>query len=154
MSPAVADSELLTPTELCAWRGMLRVHSHLVKALDAELVAEHGLSLTAYEVLLYLDEAPGRRMRMHDLASSVLLSRSGLTRLVDRLERDGFIERVACEEDARGAFAVLTPAGQRKRDTARATHLDGVRRHFLARLGPREQEALGGIWERVLRSLT
>src|SRR5436853_1608748 len=108
MTTTSASGAQLSERELGAWRGLLRAHSTLVKALDAELVSEHGLALTSYEVLLYLADAPDGKMRMHDLASSVLLSRSGLTRLVDRLERDELITRKACDSDARGAYAVLT----------------------------------------------
>ena len=117
----------LSPTELRAWRGMLRVHSRLVKVLDARLDQDHGLPLTSYEVLVHLSEADGGRMRMCDLAESILLSRSGLTRLVDRLERDGLLQRVACADDARGSFATLTPAGRDKLAEARVSHLEGVR---------------------------
>ncbi|HEY3185937.1 MAG TPA: MarR family transcriptional regulator, partial [Solirubrobacteraceae bacterium] len=99
----------LTPQELCAWRGMLRVHAYLTKALDAQMEARHGLPLISFEVLVFLAEADGERMRMCDLASSILLSRSGLTRLVDRLEREALIVRESCASDARGAFARLTP---------------------------------------------
>jgi hypothetical protein len=91
----------LEPAELGAWRGMLRVHSALVKALDAELLATHGLPLTSYEVLINLQAAPGRRRRMAELADGVLLSRSGTTRLVDRLERDGLLVRDTCDSDGR-----------------------------------------------------
>jgi DNA-binding MarR family transcriptional regulator len=150
MSPDSATPTLLTPRELRAWRGLLRVHATLVKALDAELERAHGLSLTSYEVLLFLNDSPEGRLRMHDLASSVLLSRSGLTRLADRLERDGFIEREACESDARGSFAVITAAGREKLCAARVTHLDGVRRHFLSHLDDEAQDRLGDVWERVL----
>jgi DNA-binding MarR family transcriptional regulator len=143
-------AHLLDPRELRAWRGLLRVHTTLVKALDAELEAAHGLALTSYEVLLFLAEAPEGKMRMHDLAASVLLSRSGLTRLVDRLERDGLITRASCQSDARGAFAVITPAGRTLLEAARATHLDGVRTHFLDHLGGDELEALGDAWEKVV----
>jgi DNA-binding MarR family transcriptional regulator len=129
---------------------MLRVHAYLRKALDAQMEAEHGLPLTSYEVLLFLAEADGERMRMCDLASSILLSRSGLTRLVDRLERDALIVRESCASDARGAFARLTPEGRAKLDAARRTHLAGVRELFLDRLSPAEQELLGQVWERVL----
>lgn len=148
--PETTSTALLTPPELRAWRGLLRVHASLVKALDAELERAHGLSLTSYEVLLFLGDSDEGRQRMHDLASSVLLSRSGLTRLADRLERDGLIVRRACESDARGSFAVITDAGRAKLVAARATHLDGVRRHFLSRLTDAEQDALGDVWERVL----
>jgi DNA-binding MarR family transcriptional regulator len=89
-------------------------------------------------------------MRMNDLAASVLLSRSGLTRLVDRLERDGYLERCSCAHDARGAFAVLTPAGREKLEAARETHLAGVRELFLSRFSDEELDVLGSAWDRVL----
>lgn len=144
------STTLLSPSELRAWRGMLRVHQTLVKALDVELEREHGLSLTSYEVLLFLGDSEAGKLRMHDLATQVLLSRSGLTRLADRLERDGLMEREACESDARGSFAVITAAGREKLAAARATHLDGVRRHYLSHLSTEEQDALGDTWERIL----
>jgi DNA-binding MarR family transcriptional regulator len=140
----------LDTRELRAWRGLLRVHAQLSKALDAQLDAAHGLQLTSYEVLMYLSDAEGGRMRMNDLASSVLLSRSGLTRLVDRLEREGYLERCSCAHDARGAFAVLTPAGREKLEAARVTHLAGVRELFLSKFSPEELDVLGDAWERVL----
>ena len=150
VSPQAAELRLLSPPELRAWRGMLRAHAALAKALDAQLEAAHGLQLSSYEVLTYLADAEDERMRMCDLASSILLSRSGLTRLVDRLQREGLIERVACDADARGAFAKLTPAGREKLRAARATHLAGVRAHFLDLFTPEELEVLGGAWDRVL----
>jgi len=142
----------LDARELRAWRGLLRVHAQLSKALDAQLDAAHGLQLTSYEVLLYLSDAEGGRMRMNDLAASVLLSRSGLTRLVDRLEREGYLERCSCAHDARGAFAVLTQPGREKLEAARETHLAGVREHFLAHFTPEELDLLGDAWERVLKT--
>ena len=111
-----------------AWRGMLRAHAALTKALDADLDSAHGLPLSSYEVLLHLNDATDRRMRMRDLASSVILSRSGLTRLADRLERKELIRRESCASDARGAYAVLTPAGADMLAAARTTHLAGVAR--------------------------
>src|SRR4051794_20115455 len=145
-----ATGQQLDDRELRAWRGMLRVHATLTKALDAELDAAHGLPLSSYEVLMNLADADGERMRMSDLAAMVILSRSGLTRLVDRLEREGLIARESCPSDARGSFATLTPAGRRKLDAARATHLAGVRSLFLAHFSAEEQELLGTAWERVL----
>lgn len=139
----------LSPLELGAWRGLLRAHAHLVKALDGELEQVHGLPLTSYEVLLYLDAADDGRMRMCDLASCVLLSRSGLTRLIDRLEREGLVARHSCEQDARGAYARLTESGHAKLATVRPTHLDGVRRHFLRHFDEAELDQLAGYWERV-----
>ena len=140
----------LAPEELAAWRGLLRIHSALVKALDAELLAGHELPLTSYEVLINLQAAPGRRRRMAELADGVLLSRSGMTRLVDRLEREGLLERDACVDDGRGTFTVLTDKGEALLDTARRTHLDGVRERFLRHFEPGELRTLAGFWDRVL----
>jgi DNA-binding MarR family transcriptional regulator len=128
---------------------MLRVHAALTKELDAELAREHNLPLSSYEVLLYLADAPDGRMRMAELAESVLLSRSGLTRLVDRLEREGLLKRERCESDARGYFAQITPQGRRIFDAARRTHLDGVRARFLSRFSRDELRALGALWEKL-----
>src|ERR1700741_1803202 len=123
---APETSAHLTPTELGAWRGLLRVHTALVKALDAELTAAHKLPLSSYEVLLTLETAPGRKRRMAELADSVLLSRSGMTRLVDRLENDGLLLRDHCTDDGRGCYAVLTDKGAAALEQARHTHLGGV----------------------------
>jgi DNA-binding MarR family transcriptional regulator len=152
-SPDPAAVAQLDARQLQAWRGMLRVHAMMTKALDAQLEAEHGLSLSSYEVLMYLNDAEGQRMRMSDLASTVILSRSGLTRLVDRLERDGLLERQTCASDARGCFASLTETGRRRLQAARATHLVGVRTLFLDHFGEAELDALGAAWERVLPGL-
>jgi DNA-binding MarR family transcriptional regulator len=128
---------------------MLRAHAELTRALDAQLAREHNLPLSSYEVLLFLADAPDGRMRMSELAESVLLSRSGLTRLVDRLERDGLLKRERCESDARGLFAEITPEGRRLFDAARRTHLDGVRALFLNRFSRDELRALGGLWQKL-----
>ena len=128
---------------------MLRAHAALTKALDADLEAAHGLPLSSYEVLMFVADAEGGRMRMRDLADSVILSRSGLTRLVDRLEREGLLKRETCASDARGAYAVLTPAGGRKLAAARSTHLGGVHSLFLAHFSEDELDALGDAWDRV-----
>lgn len=143
------SSKPLSDRELLAWRGMLRAHSAVTKALDAELEEQHEISLTSYEVLLHLEGAPDGRMRMSDLASRLLLSRSGATRLVDRLERDGLIVRDSCPSDARGSFAVLTPAGATKLESSRRTHLAGVRRLYLDLLTAEQQEQLGAAWEKI-----
>jgi len=139
----------LTPVELGAWRGMLRVHTALVRELDTELLAAHDLPLSSYDVLIYLQSAPGRRLRMAELADSVLLSRSGVIRLVDRLEREGLIVRDTCTSDGRGCFAVLTDAGEALLARARPTHLDGVRERFLSRFSEDELAQLAEFWERV-----
>lgn len=149
MSSATQSPDLDT-RELAAWRGMLRVHRELVARLDAELEREQGLPLSSYEVLIYLAEAPGGRLRMGELAATLLLSRSGLTRLVDRLERESLVQRERCEDDARGFFALITDAGRRKLRAARPVHLAGVRRHFLSDLESEDLEALARAWAKVL----
>ncbi|MBD0281218.1 MAG: MarR family transcriptional regulator [Thermoleophilaceae bacterium] len=143
--------EELDADELAAWRGMLRVHADMTRELDADLTLRHGLPLTSYEVLLYLADAPGGRRRMSELADSVLLSRSGLTRLVDRLERDGLLEREQCEEDARGYFAAITDKGRAVFTEARRTHLAGVRERFIDRLSREELRTLGALWGKIRR---
>jgi len=129
---------------------MLRVQSELLRDLDADLVARHGLPLRSYEVLLMLEDAPGKRLRMTDLSRSVLLSPSGVTRLVDRLEKDGLVDRQSCAEDGRGLYAVLTAAGDQRLLAARTTHLEGVRRLFLDRLSPADLAHLSSAWELVV----
>jgi DNA-binding MarR family transcriptional regulator len=140
---------LLTHDELGAWRGLLRVHAGMTKALDAELMREHRLPLSSYEVLLYLADSPEGRLRMSELADRVLLSRSGLTRLVDRMERDGLLRRQRCEVDQRGWFAEITDDGRELFERARRTHLDGVRERFLSHLSRDEQRTLAELWEKV-----
>jgi DNA-binding MarR family transcriptional regulator len=138
----------LSSDELAAWRGFLRLHAALAKSLDDELQAAHGLPLTSYEVLVVLKAAPGGKLRMAELADRVLLSRSGMTRLVDRLVRSGLIERDTCTDDGRGAYAVLTARGDALLAQARPTHLDGVRERFLSHFEPDELETLGRWWAR------
>ena len=129
---------------------MLRAHAALTRALDAQLVAEHGISLSSYEVLLFLADSSEGRMRMSELASSVLISRSGLTRLVDRLERSGLLRREPCGDDGRGYFATITAEGLDLFRAARRTHLAGVREMFLGRFSRAELRSLGSMWERLL----
>ncbi len=140
----------LTRPEFAAWGGLLRAHRALVHELDAELSSAHGLPLRSYEVLLHLHEAPERRLRMTALSRSVLLSASGVTRLVDRLERDGYVCRRQCSEDGRGAYAELTEAGAGKLAEARPTHLAGIRRLFLRHFDDDDLGRLDDYWERVL----
>lgn len=148
MTPSETSGPL-SERELGAWRGMLEVNSRVTHRLDAEMRAEHGLSLSAYEVLMFLDDAPRHRLRMAEIADRVLLSRSGCTRLVDRLVELGYVTRSAAEGDGRGLFAELTPAGIEKAAAARRSHREGVRRYFLRRLSAADQEALVAIWERL-----
>jgi DNA-binding MarR family transcriptional regulator len=125
-----------------AWRSFLTAHARITRRLDEEIQAAHGLSLAEYDALLQIAHAPGRRVRMNVLAERVILSRSGITRLVDRLEAAGAVERAACSTDARGQEAVLTPVGLERLRSAAPTHLEGIRRYFLDRLDPAELQAL------------
>ena len=144
-----AGGDLLTPLELEAWRGMLRAHASLVRALDADLRASHGLSLTSYEALMLLGTSPRKRMRISELSSATLLSVSGMSRMVDRLAREGLVVRESCEEDGRGAEVSLTPVGRARLRAARGGHLAGVRREFLGRFSDDELAAMGGFWRRI-----
>ncbi|HLM31739.1 MAG TPA: MarR family transcriptional regulator [Solirubrobacterales bacterium] len=147
---ASTSSDLLSDRELAAWKGMLEVHAVLVAQLDRELERDHGLPLTSYEVLMYLGDADREKLRMSELADRLLLSRSGITRLVDRLVRQGLIVRERCADDRRGYYAQLTDAGRAKLGPARRAHLAGVRQHFLDRLDSEQIDGLGEIWRRLL----
>ncbi len=114
------------------WRAFLQAHARITRRLDEELRAEHDLSLAEYDALLTIADAPGRRIRMRQLADRVILSKSGVTRLIDRLVLDGLVQRDACLSDARGAEAVLTTAGLDRLRRASRTHLRGIDEHFLA----------------------
>jgi DNA-binding MarR family transcriptional regulator len=152
MATTTPRSEGLRVDELAAWRGLLRAHALLSKRLDAALETEHGLALTSFEVLDLLGAEGEHRMRMCDVAVSVGLSRSGLTRLVDRLEREGLVERVSCPSDARGAFAALTATGRARLEAARPTHVDAVRAGLLEHVTPDELALLASVWERVVEA--
>jgi DNA-binding MarR family transcriptional regulator len=128
---APARRSVPTREQLASWRSFLRAHALVIRALETELVAEQQLSLAAYDVLVQLVEAPGHRLRMTELADAVLLSRSGVTRLVDRLEKAGLVSRCRVAGDGRGVAAQLTEAGVNRLRTASRTHLTGVMRHFV-----------------------
>jgi DNA-binding MarR family transcriptional regulator len=144
-----SGEESLSEGEVRAWRGLLRAHACLAKRLDAELEQAHGLPMTSYEVLHHLQDSSGGRMRMCDLAEQAQLSRSGLTRLVDRLERDELLERCSCDHDARGSYACLTELGRERLAEARGTHLAVVREHFFSRFSEGELSALADLWDRI-----
>jgi len=127
---------------LAVWRRFLEAHALVVGALEAELDEARGLPLAWYDVLVSLHEAPGHRMRMQELAPRVLFSRSGLTRLVDRMVAAGYVDREPCEDDRRGTFAVLTPVGARCLRDATGVHLRGVRDHFTRHLDDADVAAL------------
>jgi len=144
-----SDSRQLDARELAAWRGMLFAYRDLTTAIDERLEREHGLSLSSYEVLLLLSQAPDHSMRMGALAERLLLSRSGLTRLVDRMVGRGLVERHTCSDDRRGTYARLTDAGTQKFRAAQPTNLAAIREVFMSRLEDRDLEDLARVWARL-----
>jgi DNA-binding MarR family transcriptional regulator len=140
---------------LDTWRAFLTAHALLTRRLDEDLRAENGLTLGEYSALLQVAEAPDRSLRMNQLADGILLSRSGVTRLIDRLEADGLIARSTCTEDGRGSLAVLTEAGLDRLRAAAGTHLRGIDQYFLSIVPDAEldhfQITFRAIAERVRR---
>jgi len=134
---------------LAAWRSFLRTHSHLVRQLEQQLQAHGKIPLGSYDVLVQLAEAPGNRLRMSELAEAVLLSRSGLTRLVDRLQRAGLVQREPDPDDARGMYSVLTAKGRDTLRDASYVHLAGVSALVLNRLSDTELRQLQALMVRL-----
>jgi DNA-binding MarR family transcriptional regulator len=133
---------------VAVWRSFLRAHANVLRELEREL-ADAGLPLGWYDVLLQLAEAPGRRLRMADLADRVLLSRSGLTRLVDRLQAEGLVDRAPSPDDARGTYTVQTAQGLARLRDAVPVHLGGVQRHWLSRFSDDELRTLKDLLGRL-----
>ena len=138
----------LDPLESRAWRAFLARHARVTRRLEADLLARNALPLAEFDVLFQLAIADGRRLRMNELADRVLLSRAGITRLVDRLIADGLVSRVKCDSDARCYFAVLTATGLDRLEAATPGHLDAVRRYFLESFTTVELETLAELMER------
>jgi DNA-binding MarR family transcriptional regulator len=138
------------PAQLAAWRLLLETHATVTELLERELMAERGLALSRYDVLLNLAEAPGGRLRMQELSASVLLSKSGLSRLVDRMVAAGLVRRERCEDDRRGWFAVLTDQGRSALRRAAPVHLRGISEHFTRHLEPDEVQLLTAVLSRVV----
>jgi DNA-binding MarR family transcriptional regulator len=142
-----ATESLETPLKprdprLAPWRAFVRAQAHVSRRLDEDLRNEHGMSLQEYVALLILVESPGHRLRMGRLADSLTLSKSGATRLIDRLVADGLVARVSCSSDARGAEAELTKRGVDRLRTAAPTHLRGIAEYFLAPIGQTDLEVI------------
>jgi DNA-binding MarR family transcriptional regulator len=143
------DTSRLEGDALEAWRSFLQSHATILRLLDAELVAEHGITTRDYEVLLYLAQAPDHRLPMSALAESTMLTRSGITRLVDGLVAGGFIERAACPNDARVSYAQLTDDGLTKLRNAGCTHVRSIGRLFLEHFSPEETGQLASLLGRL-----
>jgi DNA-binding MarR family transcriptional regulator len=134
---------------LDAWVGLLRAHAALTRELNADLVNQHGLTINDYEVLLHLARTENRRLRRVDLAERLLLTASGITRLLDGLERSGWVDKARCDSDARVTYAVLTDAGLEKLRGAADTHVGGIRSVFEARFDGQELAKLAELLERL-----
>ncbi len=145
----LGTSSRLNGAALEAWRGYLQSHASIVRELDASLVAEHGLTTRDYEALLYLAQDPDRRLPMSALAERTMLTRSGITRLVDGLVDAGLVERIACPSDARVSYAQLTDAGYDKLRDAGCTHVTSIRRLFCEHFTPEELEQLAELLGRL-----
>ncbi|HEV7639565.1 MAG TPA: MarR family transcriptional regulator [Gaiellaceae bacterium] len=137
------------PRQLDSWIAYLRSHSAITRELSAQLQREHGLTLNDYEVLLLLSHAEGGRMRRVDLAESILLTASGITRLLEGLERAGFVRKDTCSADARVSYAKLTEEGARKLGEASITHLRGIDELFLGRYSRSELATLAELLSRL-----
>ena len=137
------------PQQLDAWVSFLRAHAAITRELSAQLQREHGLTLNDYEVLLHLSHAEGWMLRRVDLAERVLLTASGITRLLEGLERSGFVCKRTCESDARVSYAKLTDAGAAKLRDASVTHLRGIDELFSSRYSGSELATLAELLSRL-----
>ncbi len=136
-------------TGVRAFTALLRGHAAATRRLSAELSADHGLTLSEYEVLLRLAWAPDRRLRRVDLAEQVVLTASGITRLLDGLEKSGHVERATCDSDRRVVYAVLTETGLAKLREASVSHVAQIDGFFAERFDDAELEAVGELLSRL-----
>lgn len=143
----VRDVEKVTELELSAWRFFIKTHAEIIEKIEQDLAAQKRVPLTTYDVLIALFETPNRKLRFGDLNKKVVLTKSGLTRLVDRLEREGLIKRERSEEDRRGTYAVLTEAGEVELRRAWPVYAKGIKRHFAAPLSENNLESLHNAFE-------
>jgi len=146
-----SEERELTEAELAAWHGMLTAHAALIRELDRQLRAVHGLGVPEFDVLITLFNGAERGVRMTDLAKAIMLSPAGLTHMVTRLERDRLVERAVDAADRRSFLVRLTPDGRARLDTARVTHKAVIHAHFTARLTGGQLEELASIWAALLR---
>ena len=146
---SIVAPQRLDGAALEAWRSYLQSHASILRELDASLVAEHGITTRDYEALLYLAQAPERSLAMSALAERTMLTRSGITRLIDGLVEAGWIERVPCEKDARVSYARLTDAGYEKLRQAGYAHVASIRRLFLEHFTAAEIDQLADLLGRL-----
>jgi len=143
------SSQVLSAQAISAWVAFLRGHAALTRELNAQLVADHGLTINDYEVLLRLSRAPDVRLKRVELAQSVLLTPSGITRLLDGLQAAGWVDKASCASDARITYAVLTESGAQKLREAAASHLSDVDRVFAGHFDEAELETLARLLGRI-----
>lgn len=146
-----SEERQLTGIELAAWHGMLAAHATLIRELDGQLRAAHGLGVSEFDVLITLFNGAERGVRMTDLATAIMLSPAGLTHMVTRLERDRLVERAVDPGDRRSFLVRLTPAGRGRLDAARVTHNAVIRDRFTARLTAPQLHQLSSAWNAILR---
>jgi DNA-binding MarR family transcriptional regulator len=139
-----------TPAEFAAWRGMLRVHSSVMRELDRRLLRAHGIGIDAYAALITMVGAPRSRMTIGELGERRNLSPSGISRAVDKLEKAGLVERTTNPADERSRLVGLTAHGVRRLREAQVTHHATVRELILDHLDERDIETLGEIWEKAM----
>lgn len=142
-------SRIIAKVGLAAWRAFITAHAEVIGAISKEMEAAGQVPLSSYDVLVALSESPEHRLRMHELARDVILSRSALTRLVDRLERQGLLRREHCGTDRRGAYAVLTDPGQEALSTAWPIYGRSIQRHFVDRLNDDELAVIRAVMSRI-----
>ena len=143
------SSQVLTTQVLPAWARLLRAHAATTRRLSAELFAEHGLTINDFEALLHLSRAEEGRMRRVDLAEKLILTASGVTRLLDGLEQAGLVDRAACASDRRVTYAVLTETGRAKLREASRSHVADIREFFETRFSAEELDQLAGLLGRL-----
>ena len=141
----MGDGNCTGETEIRTWIRFLATHSAITRELEARLMGAHGLTLSDYDVLVQLARAPERKLRNIDLAKAVVLTRSGVTRLVDGLEKDGLVARTSCDSDKRGTFVSITDLGLARLREAAATQVEGVRELFVERLGNEGVERMDAL---------
>jgi DNA-binding MarR family transcriptional regulator len=149
MTSQVLSDQVLTDAAVEAFVGLLKSHAGTSRELSADLSAEHGLTINDYECLLLLSRAENQSLRRIDLASRLLLTASGVTRMLDGLEREGYVEKGSCASDARVTYAVLTEQGREKLERASASHVAAIRALFEARFSPGELATLAELLSRL-----
>jgi len=145
--------ERVTDKEIAAWRAFITAHARAIEQIELDLNRQKRVPLTTYDVLIALYEAPERKLRFKELTGRIILTKSGITRLVDRLEKEGLIAREKDLEDRRGIYAVLTPEGEQALRSAWPIYARGIKRYFASALTAREIDLIYAGMEAVRRTI-